>query len=272
MTNHDEIRAVLRTFAARNNLLNQAEDALSELQGYDGELVPTLINALSDPDDEVRLLVMRLLWELGTKAEPAIPAMINALEDNNRIIRLSAAGLVARFGEKAKAAIPILETWIGSNDQFSHVTALGTILMINHSKAGDLMPVLIDALESDDGKLRVEAIWQLELLGELALDAVPALRRLLDDHSTASMSASDAIFEITGDPTDAIKVGIDLLDDDDWLQRYLGGEHLQSLGPKAHSAIPRLQRAAQDDENDAVRNAAQSALSEIEAYKWQSQL
>ena len=86
-----------------------------------------------------------------------------------------------------------------------------------------------------------------------------------------NLSASEAIFRITGDPTDAIKVGLDLLDDDEWMERYVAAEHLGRLGAKAHSAVSRLRWAAIEDEKEAVQDAAQSALHKIEAYRWQSQ-
>ena len=58
------------------------------------------------------------------------------------------------------------------------------------------------------------AIIQLESLGELALPAVPALERLVDEgDTTISWQSSDAIFEITGDDSSVIRVGKRLLDD-----------------------------------------------------------
>ena len=195
--------------------------------------------------------------------ELVLSAMIKALKDGNRTIRIAAAGIVPRFGKKAIVAAPIFETWIGSNDELSHVLAAGSFLMIDPTKVDDLLPVLIDALESDDGGIKCEAIGQLEQLGEMAADAVPALKRLLRDHSTVSRPASDAIFEITGDPTDGVKVGVKLLDENEWLQRCVGCEHLGLLGAKAHLAVPRL-RSALNDENEMVRNVAQAALREIE--------
>jgi HEAT repeat protein len=264
MKEQDRIREILRTFAARRNVLFQTEDAFAALHKYGDELIEALIDALHDPDNDVRMLVLSLFWELGDKAEPALPALIKVLEDSDRVARILAADLVGRFGEKAKAAVPILETWIGSKDQSSHVKALGNIMMIDPSRVDDLLPLLIDTLQSDDGRIQCEAVWMAGSLGELAQAAIPVLKRLLHHHSTVSMSASDAIHEITGDPTDAIMVGLKLLDHQEWLQRYVGAEHLQSLGPKASSAIPRLRCVATDDEDDGVRNAAQMALHNIE--------
>jgi HEAT repeat protein len=239
------------------------EITLRGLQEYGDDLIPTLVDALSDPDEAVREVAMRLLWEMDTDDESVLPAMLKALKDDNRTIRIAAVGFVTRFGERAKAAVAILEQWIENGDELNSILAVGSILVIDPSKADDLLPVLIDALESNDDGIKMEAIWQLERLGEMANDSVPALRRLLDDHSTVSMPASDAIHRITGDPKDVINLGLNLLDHKEWLQRCVGVEHLRMLGAKAHLAAPRLQWAVWDDENDIVRNTAKAALEEI---------
>jgi len=243
-------------------MLNLAEDALNKLEEFGDELLPVLIDALDDPDEAHRHLVLEIFGELGNKAESALPVMINSLEDDNRVNRLSAAGVVARFGKKAKAANPILESWIGSEDRFSHLRALGSILKIDPTRAVELLPVLIDALENEDGLIKFESIGMLGSLGELAEDAIPALKLLLNCDSTLSMAASDAIYKITGDPSDVITVGLQLLDEKEWLQRYVGAEHLQALGTKARVAITRLRKALHD-ENESVRSVVRRALYEI---------
>ena len=71
-----------------------------------------------------------------------------------------------------------------------------------------------NTLITDQFKDRHLAIIQLESLGELALPAVPALERLVDEgDTTISWQSSDAIFEITGDDSSVIRVGKRLLDD-----------------------------------------------------------
>jgi len=273
MPNQDEIRAIIQGHATRGDIYNKdeeeefdkAEITLRALQKYGDDLIPALVDALSDPDEAVREVVMRLFWEMDSDDESVLPAMIKALKDGNRTIRIAAAGIVPRFGKKAVAAIPILETWIGSNDELNRTLAAGGILVIDPTKTDELLSVLIDALESDDDGIKMESCWQLERLGEMATDAVPALRLLLDDHSTVSMPASDAIYRITGDPKDVINLGLNLLDHEEWLQRCVGAEHLRMLGAKAHLAVPRLQWATVADENDMVRNTANAALIEIEA-------
>jgi HEAT repeat protein len=264
MKEHDEIREILRTFAASPNSVFSAEDACDALREYGEALVDVLTDALCDPDEDVRRLVLSLLDVLEDKCEPALPALIKVLKDSDRVARILAADLLGQRGQKAKAAVPILETWVGSKDRSSHIKALGNIMRIDPSRVDDLLPLLIDTLQSEDGIFQLEAVWMIGCLGEMALAAIPALKRRLHDHSTVSMSASDAIHQITGDPADAIMVGLKLLDHAEWLQRYVGAEHLRDLGSQACSAIPRLRRAATDDTDDGVRNAAKMALHKIE--------
>jgi len=270
MTNQEEIRAIIEGHATKGDIYNRdeeeefdkAEIALRALQKYGDDLIPTLVDALSNQDVAVRQVAMRLLWEMDTDDESLLPAMLKALEDSNKSVRHGAAGFVTRFGEKAKAAIPILQSWIENGDELIRILAAGSVLKIDPSKSGDLLPVLIDALDSD-GIEQFEAIGQLERLGEMSQAAVPSLKRLLHEDSTVSLSAGDAIHAITGDPSGSITVGVALLDHSKWLERYVGCEHLGLLGAMARPAIPRLKLTVQNDDNEAVRNRARVALEEI---------
>jgi HEAT repeat protein len=63
-----------------------------------------------------------------------------------------------------------------------------------------VLPVLVDALESDDVGIRCHAAWHLGELGAVAREAVPALRRMLDEEpSSLRRFASEAIASITGE-------------------------------------------------------------------------
>ena len=268
MTNQEEIRAIIQGHANRDDIFNhdegeefdKAELALRALQKYGDDLIPTLVDALSDPYVAVRRVAMRLLGEMDTEDESVLPAMIGLLEDSNRSIRHAAAGFVTRFGEKAKSAIPTLQSWIASIDEMSRILAAGSIMMIDKTQTDAMLSLLIDALESD-GLEQWEAILQLESLGELAMPAVPALERLVDEgDTTISWQSSDAIFEITGDDSSVIKVGKRLLNDPDELIRVVAVEHLMQLGK---SIMPTLEKVAVEDKSDLVRNRAVAALEEI---------
>ena len=193
---NDTIIELLRTFALRH-YPQRVCDFIDALTVFPGDHLAALVEALTtDPDDEVRLLAIEVLGEMGTKAEPALPALIWTLNDEDRIVRVAAVAPVADFGRKSTNAIPILETWLESGDEFSKVTAAAAIVRIDPSRAGDVLPVLVDALQSDDYGIRCHTAWHLGQLGPVATAAIPALGRLLDDESIRNL-AVDAIESIT---------------------------------------------------------------------------
>ncbi len=70
----------LRALAAR---------ALGETR--DAAAVPALLEALRDPDDEVRLGAVQALGRIGRTAAPAVPVLREALRDPRPEIRAAAA-------------------------------------------------------------------------------------------------------------------------------------------------------------------------------------
>ena len=188
---------LLRSFAIRHYPY-RVEDALDALTVFPGDHIAALTKARADPDDEVRLLAVEILGEMGHEAKAALPALIWTFSDPDRIVRVAAVEPVAAFGHKATNAIPILETWLDSDDEFSVVAAAVAIVQIDPDRAGDVLPVITSALTSDDYGIRCHAAWHLGELGPIATQAVSALQRLLDDESIRSL-ASEAIESITGE-------------------------------------------------------------------------
>lgn len=193
MNNNHNIIELLRTFAHRTDP-DRVFDAVQTLKAFSKDAIQALTEALGDPDPDLRILALKILEHIDPNTEPALQAMIQALEDPDRIVRICALTPVASFGEKAIAAVPILEKWIGGDDEFCHVSAAGHILMIDPTRSKELMPVLLKALDSDDIGIRCQTVWLIGQIGEIANDAVPALKRMLDDENSSVRSvAADAI-------------------------------------------------------------------------------
>jgi HEAT repeat protein len=136
---------------------------------------------------------------LGDEAEEALPAMIRSLEDSDRRVRIAVVYAVVNFGKRAVAAIPILESWLPSDDEFSVVAAAAAIIQIDPSRADDVLPILVHTLKSDDYGIRCHAAWSTGQLGQVARNAVPALRQIRGEESTLGHLASEAITNITGE-------------------------------------------------------------------------
>jgi hypothetical protein len=98
------VNVVLQTSAADNSQ-TAAADALGRI----GQpAVPSLSDALSDPDPVVRLQSCRALAYMGAQAKDAVPALIQALNDSEGGVREAAADALGQIGQPAAPAVPPL--------------------------------------------------------------------------------------------------------------------------------------------------------------------
>ena len=111
------------------------------LVGSGQETLNQLTALLSDRDSAVRYWAAVGLAALGEKAAPARSALVKSLGDSSITVRIEAANALARSGDEKRA-----------------------------------LPVLTKSLQSDDQNAVLHAARTIELLGEKARPAVPAMR------------------------------------------------------------------------------------------------
>ena len=70
--------------------------------------MPALIEALGNPDPEVREQAARALSLIGPKATAAVPELIKLLDDDAEPVRRQAARALGQIGPAAKSAVPAL--------------------------------------------------------------------------------------------------------------------------------------------------------------------
>ena len=87
-----------------------------------------LLDDLKGPVERDRLIAVRLLPQRREDAAQVIPALIEALKDTDNDIRLSAAIGLGSFGEQAKDAIPALQQAAQSDRDARVRKAAGTAL------------------------------------------------------------------------------------------------------------------------------------------------
>jgi HEAT repeat protein len=180
MPSHHEIIDTLRIFAHRADI-ERVGEAVHALRPFGDVTVLAMADALSDPDDYVRVMALEVLFEWVGDTEPALPATIRALDDADRIVRICAASVVSQHIEKANAAVPPLLKWIDGDDEHRRLTAAALILKIDPAKHDEVMAVLRGGMESDDTGIRCLAAWLLSGLRDLTPDALPLLQQMLAD-------------------------------------------------------------------------------------------
>jgi HEAT repeat protein len=131
-------------------------------------IVPALIRALLDDDDDVRIEATQSLGLLGPLAKSAVGPLSKLLRDRNWQIRVHAAQALGDIGPDAVEAVP------------SMVYALGS---------------------DGNAKVRLACAYSLGQIGPGALDALPVLTSALNDvDPDMRLIASQAIGQIRGNP------------------------------------------------------------------------
>jgi len=80
-------------------------------------IVPVLIDALSDRESSVRVRTAQALCLLAERARLAVPALIEALKDEESYVRQWAATALGSIGPSADEAIPTLTESLLDNDE-----------------------------------------------------------------------------------------------------------------------------------------------------------
>lgn len=198
-------------------------------------VLPALTEAVSDPDERVRLAVIDVLETMGPEAAPALPALVRALEDRSRFVRWSAARAVGRVGPVAgaSAAIPGLIRLLRDSDLDVCLAATGGLDRLGPVARDAVLP-LAETVKARDAVLRMASLRALVGIGSIAVPALPAMTAALEDP--------------------------------DARVRRTAAESLGRFGPLARDSVGALTKALNDTDGD-VRRAASDALLGIRAGK-----
>jgi HEAT repeat protein len=222
--------AQVREIAALRAIGGDAEDRIVK------ELVPVLIENVSDKNDDVRRDAIFVLSVLGRSARAALPTLIECLEladESSGWIRDALRGI------GPESVPPLLDLAKNPDPRVRKraVEALGEF----HGSSSAPIPILIEALSDKDEEVRREAAVSLGQFGPKAKKALPALTRALKDANKAvAVDAARALVLIGADPKEPIALLALCLHDTHDFNWVLGLMALRELGPKARGAVPDL--------------------------------
>lgn len=180
MSTSQQIIQTLRSYAHRTDV-ERSEEAAQALQQFGDEAVLALADAMSDPDEYVRVMALEVLYYWSGDTTVVLPAMIRALDDSDRIVRICAASTVSQHVEKASEAAPTLLKWLDTDDDHSRLTAAALILKIDPAKQDEMLVVLRGGMDSGDSGIRCLTTWLLSGLQDVTPDARRLLKQMLND-------------------------------------------------------------------------------------------
>jgi HEAT repeat protein len=245
----------------------QAAESLSRVGGPATEVVNALVGQLADPNPALQLAVLRSLGALKQDAASATEALVPLLRASDEAVRQAAAEAIGQIGAMPPEALRQLTDALESGDNLVRAQTAEVLGNIGESAAA-ATPVLVEALADDNDRVRAKAAEALGKLGESATDAVPELVRALKDQDNwVSALAAEALGEIgaaSDGPAPARVVSglMRSLRHTNPHVREKAAESLGKLGNDARPALPGLERAAENDQETAVRRQAIWALGE----------
>jgi len=159
--------------------------------------VPTVAQALADPNPDIKLAAVQALERIGPEASVG-PDLIRMLVHSNESLRKAAVKALGRI-DCDWAANPAIGSAIsGLAERLSRAGRSREIVVQAFTAIGAAaVPVLIDVLESGDRMARENAARALGRIGVGAKAAIPALTRALeDDHRWVQDEAAKALAKI----------------------------------------------------------------------------
>jgi HEAT repeat protein len=235
--------------AALVDLLKKADTrkaaamALYGTREHAPKAVPALIDALAASNEEDRYQVADALSNIG---KPAVAHLLGLFEDPKREegVRWEAVRILGRMGPAARDIAPQLAKHLKDPDRPARLRA--AIALGQTGMAGEVIPVLFEALLDDDADLRNEAMQAFQVLGIKATDAVDRLCELMKAGEPEKRRAAIQAVAAAGRDSDrAAQELVNLLQKKEAPElRSAAAYALEGFGKRA---VPPLNRALDDE-------------------------
>jgi HEAT repeat protein len=154
-------------------------EATDTLVSMGARAVPTLVDALNNPEQARRWRVVSVLGDIGVDAAAAVPALTTALKDSDEQVRLYATLALGDVGPAAKSAIPALIDALKDSDLYVRIYAPTALRKIGADAAKLAIPALVEALGDTNARVRLNAVYALGTMGTDAAPAFPQLIKVL---------------------------------------------------------------------------------------------
>lgn len=243
-----DIPALIRNLGEKQEIVRERAARLLVEKG--AEAIPDLENALKSPQDYTRLLAAWCLGEMGMTAEGSVDKLLEAISDPKYAVRLSVAKALGKLGP---SVFPKIKERIDGSMNDKTLAALLLALGGLEAEAEQAAPILIGQLKASSGQVQAAAKEGLGMLGDSALPVL--LTALESDDPEIQASIGEALGKC-GAP--AVEPLVALLTSPKPSVRLWAATALGKIGGEAESAIPALEIAANDSNNEVKFYAAEA--------------
>jgi HEAT repeat protein len=166
-----------------------------------GDSAAEVTALLTHESAALRSAAIAALTSISSDPSVVVPHLVKVLGDDQWEVRRDASVALGKIGPDAKSAVPVLFRMLDSEDDRD--AARGALRAIDDADV-DAVPVLLEGLESEDRRRRYYAVSLLRKIGPPAKDALPALKKILEESDSGRMTdfLKTAIESIEGNSDD----------------------------------------------------------------------
>jgi HEAT repeat protein len=199
----EDVAHLLETLERDHQSLDVLSSALRVLISANRDVVPALIDLLSDPHPNLRMHAALALGELRDDA--AVPALVGALEDDDANVRFHAIEALGRLG--ASAAVEPLTRIAASGDFFLSFPAIEALARTDDPRVAPnlvgllrndlLRPAVVDTLAALGDEESVAPLVAIINGSSVEAAAVAAALERMRDRYERTFAAGEQIVEMT---------------------------------------------------------------------------
>jgi HEAT repeat protein/beta-lactamase regulating signal transducer with metallopeptidase domain len=249
------IPALKEAAASENTYLRiWSNAALARQEGTDSPNLRYLAQLMKNNDKDTASEAVSALTMLGPISKPLVPDLIEAL-GHSVVAKRHIAFALAQIGKDARPAVPELTKMLHDTDLETQADAIYALSEIGGPDIAPAVPLLIEALRTDDtsnavmaSRVRYTAATALGNIGPDARAAIPDLVVALgDEEEFLRANSAEAIGNI--DPADlqAVPALIKAMKDKSGRVRVAAAETLLRIGPVNKEVILAFIEAADDN-------------------------
>ena len=220
--------------------------------------IQRLLSQLTVPDVNDRIYAAQELGEIGSAAKDAVPSLIKALKDEDEVVRICAAEALRRIGELKAQVSTLIELLKGTN---KYVCALAAETLGKIGRAAKkAVPELREVLKDKEEKVRRAAANALAGIGQAAKKAIPDLVETLKDKDQEVCQNAAMALAAIGLPAVAALIEVLKNEDEHEQVRRAAIKALANIGWEAKDAIPDLIEALKDKSKEVAKQTLRALV------------
>lgn len=226
------------------------------IAGLDPQRSADVARLLQDKDARVRMAAAQVLVGLGKHEQDAYAVLVNALGDRHARDRRMVMELIRAKAPTSRPAVPALIAIAQDPGDPLRIQAIGVLALLG--AAQESVDTLLLTAHDAEPHARAAALRALARLDATSAKVqVAMVKAVRDPNVDVKLAATEGV------GSDGIPTLIELLRQNDEGLRDAAARALGRIGPGAWAAGADLQRLAQSDPAERVRQSARTALQAI---------